>query len=116
MTTVQQVNIQCECYHRRGLLHVVRPWAWGRPCRRCQRAMERNLVVVPTSGPAAVALNGRRRGSPVVVTTTTSPQVVAAPQPLATVTPAQTALDWQNSQQAFPSVLPAKCNDFVMVN
>ncbi|XP_017860055.1 PREDICTED: uncharacterized protein LOC108611771 [Drosophila arizonae] len=115
MTAVQQVNIQCECYHRRGLLYVVRPWAWGRPCRRCQRSMERNLVVVPTSGPAAVTLNGRRRGSAVVVTTT-SPQVVAAPPQLATVTPAQTALDWQNSQQAFPSVLPAKCNDFVIVN
>ncbi|KAI8042711.1 uncharacterized protein LOC128261739 [Drosophila gunungcola] len=54
------INLQCECYHRRGLLYVARPWAWGRPCRRCRRMMSRNVVVMPTQ----VAV-------PAVTTTTT---------------------------------------------
>ncbi|EDX15906.1 uncharacterized protein Dsimw501_GD22480 [Drosophila simulans] len=52
------ISIQCECYHRRGLLYAARPWAWGRPCRRCCRMMRRNVVVVPT-----------RLAAPVVTTT-----------------------------------------------
>ncbi|XP_020803833.1 uncharacterized protein LOC110180492 [Drosophila serrata] len=41
------INVQCECYHRRGLLYAARPWAWGRPCRRCRRMMSRTMMVVP---------------------------------------------------------------------
>ncbi|KAH8271813.1 hypothetical protein KR044_006606, partial [Drosophila immigrans] len=87
MAEVQQVNINCECYHRHGPLYVLRPWAWGRPCRRCRRMMDRNVVVVPTSG-AAVAVGPCQQRSPCVVTTTTQ---TLAPQPqVMTVTPAQT--------------------------
>ncbi|XP_023174891.2 uncharacterized protein LOC111602166 [Drosophila hydei] len=119
MTVVQQVHIHCECHHRRGLLYVVRPWAWGRPCRRCRRSMARNLVVVPAAGPPAVTLNGSMRracATPVVVTTTNQAVTVPQQQQQVTVTPAQTALDWQSSQEAFPSVLPPKYNNCVAVN
>ncbi|XP_017088875.3 uncharacterized protein [Drosophila bipectinata] len=45
------INVTCECHHRRGLLYVARPWAWGRPCRRCRRMMSRSILVVPTNIP-----------------------------------------------------------------
>ncbi|KRF81406.1 uncharacterized protein [Drosophila virilis] len=115
MTVVQQVNISCECYHRRGLLYVLRPWAWGRPCRRCRRMMDRNVVVVPTSGAAAVTVNGgidRTCVSPVVVSTTT--RAVNVPQ--VAVAPAQMAIDWQATQQTFPSALPPKYSEMVATN
>ncbi|XP_064540849.1 uncharacterized protein LOC135430210 [Drosophila montana] len=123
MAVVQQVNISCECNHRRGLLYVLRPWAWGRPCRRCQRMMDRNVVVVPTSGAAAVTVNGgmdRTCVSPVVVSTTTRtvnvPQVAGAPQQMDVVTPTQTAIDWQASQEEVPSALPPKYSEMVATN
>ncbi|XP_034472385.1 uncharacterized protein LOC117780092 [Drosophila innubila] len=106
MAEIQQVNIHCECYHRRGLLYVLRPWAWDRPCRRCRCMMDRNVVVVPTSG-AAVSVNPcMTRPSPVVVTTTS--QSMAPQTQMVTVTPAQTAADWQATQQAYPSTLPPR--------
>ncbi|KAH8273678.1 hypothetical protein KR018_008436, partial [Drosophila ironensis] len=61
------INIQCECHHRRGLLYVARPWAWGRPCRRCRRMMSRSVIVVPTTATAVAR--------PVATTTTTQLQV-----------------------------------------
>lgn len=110
---VQQVNIQCECHHRHGPLFLLRPWAWGAPCRRCERMMSGNVVVVPSlQSTAAVGTavtvtsssSRRRRASPVVITTTTQ----AAPAPFAQqqqrapqvgiVTPAQTASEWQAAQ------------------
>ncbi|KAM8717028.1 hypothetical protein ACLKA7_003836 [Drosophila subpalustris] len=114
MAEIQQVNISCDCYHRRGLLYVLRPWAWDRPCRRCRRMMDRNVVVVPTSG-AAVAVNTScmPSPSPVVVTTTTQ-SVVPQPQVM-TVTPAQTTADWSATQQTYPSTLPPKY-DMVAAN
>ncbi|KRG02577.1 uncharacterized protein LOC26527965 [Drosophila mojavensis] len=77
MAEVQQVNIQCECPHHHGPLFLLKPWAWGRPCRRCQRMMERNVVVVPTQGAAAVSVTPAltNRSSPVVVSTTTTQTV-----------------------------------------
>lgn len=115
MTTiqeVQQVNIQCECHHRHGPLFLLRPWAWGAPCRRCERMMERSNVVVVPSPPTAAAItvtstssSRRRRGSPVVITTTTQapppapiPQQQQQQQQVVTVTPAQTAAEWQAAQ------------------
>ncbi|XP_022230929.2 uncharacterized protein LOC111079900 [Drosophila obscura] len=54
-----QVNVQCECYHRRGLLYFANPLAWGRPCRRCRRMMSRsNIVVVPTPMAVPAATTG----------------------------------------------------------
>ncbi|SPP78964.1 Hypothetical predicted protein [Drosophila guanche] len=53
-----QVNVQCECYHRRGLLYFANPLAWGRPCRRCRRMMSRNVVVVPTTIAVPAATSG----------------------------------------------------------
>ncbi|KAH8409327.1 hypothetical protein KR222_000232 [Zaprionus bogoriensis] len=95
--TVQEVNIQCECHHRRGLISLLLPWTWDRPCRRCERMMSRNVVVVPQPGAAGVTVTtGRRRASPVVVTTTTQP---APPPQTVTVTPAQTAAEWQAANQ-----------------
>ncbi|KAH8282988.1 hypothetical protein KR054_011402 [Drosophila jambulina] len=67
------INVQCECYHRRGLFYYANPLAWGRPCRRCRRMMARGIVVMPQ-----VAM-------PVQTTTTT-------------VTPAQCATSWQMQQ------------------
>ncbi|XP_017075222.2 uncharacterized protein LOC108110633 [Drosophila eugracilis] len=49
------INLQCECYHRRGVLYYANPLAWGRPCRRCRRMMSRNVVVVPTQVGVPVA-------------------------------------------------------------
>lgn len=110
MTTiqeVQQVNIQCECHHRHGPLFLLRPWAWGAPCRRCERMMERSNVVVVPSPPTAAAItvtsssSRRRRGSPVVITTTTQappPAPLPQQQQVVTVTPAQTAAEWQAAQ------------------
>ncbi|XP_017046100.1 uncharacterized protein LOC108091419 [Drosophila ficusphila] len=45
------INVQCECYHRRGLFYYANPLAWGRPCRKCRRMLSRNNIVV--SVPAA---------------------------------------------------------------
>lgn len=109
---VQQVNIECECHHRRGPLALLRPWTWDRPCRRCERMMERSNVVVvspPPSSGAAVTVTStsshrrRRRASPVVIATTTQaapplPPQQQAPQ-VVSVTPAQTAAEWQAAHQ-----------------
>lgn len=110
---VQQVNIQCECHHRHGPLTLLRPWTWDRPCRRCERMMERSNVVVvspPPSSGAAVTVTStssgrrqrRRRASPVVIATTTTTQAAPpqqqAPQ-VVSVTPAQTAEEWQAAHQ-----------------
>ncbi|XP_017038382.1 trinucleotide repeat-containing gene 6A protein [Drosophila kikkawai] len=68
------INVQCECYHRRGLFYYANPLAWGRPCRRCRRMMARGIVVVP------------QVATPVQTSTTT-------------VMPAQCATNWQMQQQ-----------------
>ncbi|XP_016987959.1 uncharacterized protein LOC108050687 [Drosophila rhopaloa] len=94
MSSVNNVNInvQCECYHRRGLLYYANPLAWGRPCRRCRRMMSRNNIVV--SVPAAQ-----------VQTTAT------------TVTPAQCATHWQTQQEPHVmSALPPKYDQAVAAN
>ncbi|KAH8412251.1 hypothetical protein KR009_000817 [Drosophila setifemur] len=59
------INLQCECYHPRGVLYYANPLAWGRPCRRCRRMMSRNIVVVPTTQVAPVTTTR----VPVTVTT-----------------------------------------------
>ncbi|XP_030555428.1 uncharacterized protein LOC115758795 [Drosophila novamexicana] len=108
MAEIQQVNIQCECYHRHGPLYVLRPWAWGRPCRRCRRMMDRNVVVVPTSGAAAVtvtpAMTSTRR-SPVVVSTTTT-QAVPVQQQHVVLT----------QQTSYPATLPPTYSETVVVS
>ncbi|XP_043662691.1 uncharacterized protein LOC122626480 [Drosophila teissieri] len=92
------INVQCECYHRRGLLYYANPWAWGRPCRRCRRMMSRNNIVV--SVPAGQV------ACPAQTTTTT-------------VMPAQCATHWQvqeQQQSQAMSTLPPKYDQAVAAN
>ncbi|XP_017110581.1 uncharacterized protein LOC108134694 [Drosophila elegans] len=96
MSSVNNVNInvQCECYHRRGLLYYANPLAWGRPCRRCRRMMSRNNIVV--SVPATQ---------------------VQMPNTTTTVMPAQCATNWQAQQQPqMMSSLPPKYDQAVAAN
>ncbi|EDV57696.2 uncharacterized protein LOC6541565 [Drosophila erecta] len=90
------INVQCECYHRRGLLYYANPLAWGRPCRRCRRMMSRNNIVVTV--PAGQV------ACPVQTTATT-------------VMPAQCATHWQSQQQSQTmSALPPKYDQAVAAN
>ncbi|XP_016956563.1 uncharacterized protein LOC108029026 [Drosophila biarmipes] len=90
------INVQCECYHRRGLLYYANPLAWGRPCRRCRRMMSRNNIVV--SVPAGQV------ATPVQATATT-------------VIPAQNATHWQAQQEPQTmSALPPKYDQAVAAN
>lgn len=106
MAEIQQVNIQCECPHHHGPLFLLKPWAWGRPCRRCERMMERNVVVVPTSGAAGVTVTPgmRTRASPIVVSTTTTQTV-----PVQQVQQVQQVVTTQQ-------ILPPAYNETLIVN
>ncbi|XP_034099322.1 uncharacterized protein LOC117564586 [Drosophila albomicans] len=108
MAEVQQVSIQCECHHRFGIIRMLTaPWALGRPCRRCRRMMERNVIVVPTSGAAVAVAPAPAWRSPCVVTTTT--QTLPQPQPQVIAVPVQTAANVQMpSQQAYPATDPPR--------
>ncbi|XP_032592091.1 uncharacterized protein LOC116805265 [Drosophila grimshawi] len=68
---VEQINLQYECHHRHGPLFLLQPWAWGGPCRRCER-MQRNVVVVPANGANGVVTVNSRVAQPVVMTNTTT--------------------------------------------
>ncbi|KAH8412577.1 hypothetical protein KR009_003218, partial [Drosophila setifemur] len=109
MTDVN-INVQCECYHRRGLLYLANPWAWGRPCRRCRRMMSRNIVVVQPQGTTVNAVPAQVL-MPNQGTTTTTTMVV----------PAQSANNWQTQQQMYQqqpmvSTLPPKYDQAVIAN
>ncbi|XP_017075196.2 uncharacterized protein LOC108110609 [Drosophila eugracilis] len=99
MSNVNNVNInlQCECNHRRTIFYYANPLAWGRPCRRCRRMMARGNIVVTV--PAAQV------GVPAQTTAT------------ATVMPAQNATHWQNQQgPQTMSALPPKYDQVVAAN
>ena len=55
-TTQYQVELHCECTHRRyGLISMILPWREPRPCRRCRRFMRKPVVTIvapPAPAPA----------------------------------------------------------------
>ncbi|XP_030384574.1 uncharacterized protein LOC115631866 [Scaptodrosophila lebanonensis] len=101
-----QINVHCECYHRRGLLYLARPWAWGRPCRRCRRGQ--NVIVVTPSGaqPHLTTVQAVAPFQMVTPAQTTRPM----PMPMSMPPPAYTQ---QDAFEVMPSALPPKYNNAV---